>query len=316
MARPLRIEFDGAVYHVTSRGDERKEIFKTVSDRQQFLSYLSSATTRYGAAIHCYCMMGNHYHLFLQTPQGNLSQIMRHINGAYTTYYNVKRHHAGHLFQGRYKAIVVEADQYALELSRYLHLNPVRAGMVEAPEHYRWSSYSSYIGIEQPPPWLDVDFVLGMFSADLPARQQRYREFIEDLIGKEYDSPLQHTVASTILGSSDFVETIMDDYLEQDIERPDVPAVRALNRRFAVENIIGKTQELVDDPKLAREVALHICHRYSGEMLKNIGAHFGLGDSAVVKASTRLEARLNSEAALNDMVKEILRSLGRVKMQT
>jgi putative transposase len=208
------------------------------------------------------------------------------------------------------------ADQYALELSRYLHLNPVRAGMVEAPEDYRWSSYSSYIGIEQPQPWLDVDFVLGMFSADLPARQQRYREFVEDLIGKEYDLPLQHTVASTILGSSDFVETIMTDYLEQETERPDVPAVRALNRRFAVENIIGKTQELVDDPKLAREVALHISHRYSGEMLKNIGAHFGLGDSAVVKASTRLEARLNSEAALSDMVKEILRSLGRVKVQT
>ena len=313
MARPLRIEFDGAFYHVTSRGDERKEIFKTVSDRQQFLSYLSSATTRYGAVIHCYCMMANHYH----TPHGNLSQIMRHINGAYTTYYNVKRHHAGHLFQGRYKAIVVEADQYALELSRYIHLNPVRAGIVEAPEHYRWSSYSSYVGNEQPPPWLDVDFVQGMFnSPELPARQQRYREFIEDLIGKQYDSPLQHTVASTILGSSDFVEAIIADYLEQGIERPDLPALRALNRRFAVENIIAKTQELVDDPKLAREVALHMCHRYSGEMLKRIGAHFGLGDSAVVKASTRLEARLNSEAALSDMVKEILRSLGRVKVQT
>ena len=108
----------------------------------------------------------------------------------------------------------------------------------------------------------------------------------------------------------------MADYLEQGTERPDVPAVRALNRRFAVENIIAKTQELVDDPKLAREVALHICHRYSGEMLKSIGAHFGFGDSAVVKASTRLEARLNSEAALSDMVKEILRSLGRVKVQT
>ena len=112
--------------------------------------------------------------------------------------------------------------------------------MVEAPEDYRWSSYSSYIGIEQPQPWLDVDFVLGMFSVDLPARQQRYREFVEDLIGKEYDSPLQHTVASTILGSSDFVETIMADYLEQETERPDVPAVRALNRRFAVEILLEK----------------------------------------------------------------------------
>jgi putative transposase len=316
MARPLRIEFDGAFYHVTSRGDERKQIFKTVADHQQFLSYLSSATTRYGAVIHCFCMMGNHYHLLLQTPHGNLSEIMRHINGAYTTYYNVKRHHAGHLFQGRYKAIVVEADQYALELSRYVHLNPVRAGMVEVPEDYRWSSYSSYVGMERRPPWLDVNFVLRMFSADLPVGQQRYREFVEDLMGKEYDSPLQHTVASTILGGADFVETIMAEYLDQELERPDVPAVRALHRRYAVENIIAKAQELVDDPKVAREVAVHICHRYSGEKLKNIGTHFEFGDSAVVKVSTRLEARLNREAALRDKVKEIVQSLGRVKVQT
>jgi len=316
MARPLRIEFDGAYYHVTSRGDERKEIFRTVADRQRFMEYLSSATTRYGAVIHCYCMMGNHYHLLLQTPHGNLSQIMRHINGAYTTYYNVKRHHAGHLFQGRYKAIVVEADQYALELSRYVHLNPVRSGMVASPEDYRWSSYSSYAGIEQPPPWLDPNFVLEMFGTDSLVRQQRYREFVEDLIGKEYDSPLEHTVASTILGGADFVEAIMADHLEKGIERPDVPALRALIRRFSVENIIAKAQELVDEPKLARDIALHICHRYSGERLKNIGAHFGLGDSAVVKASTRLEARFKSETALRENVNKILRSLGRVKVQT
>ena len=316
MARPLRIEFDGAFYHVTSRGDERKEIFRTVADRQRFLEYLSSATTRYGAVIHCYCMLGNHYHIFLQTPHGNLSQIMRHINGAYTTYYNVKRNHAGHLFQGRYKAIVVEADQYALELTRYVHLNPVRAGMVDSPEDFRWSSYSSYVGIEQPSPWLDVNFVLEMFGANMSVRQQRYREFVEDLIGKEYESPLKHTVASTILGGADFVETIMVEHLEKENERPDVPAIRALTRRFAVENIIAKAQELVDEPKLAREVALHICHRYSGERLKNIGAHFGFGDSAVVKASTRLEARFCSETALREKVKEILRSLGRVKVQT
>ena len=315
MARPLRIEFDGAFYHVTSRGDERKEIFRTVADRQRFLEYLSSATTRYGAVIHCYCMMGNHYHLFLQTPHGNLSQIMQHINGAYTTYYNVKRHHAGHLFQGRYKAIVVEADQYALELSRYVHLNPVRAGMTDCPEDYRWSSYSSYVGIEEPTPWLDTTFVLKMFGPDLSVRQQRYREFVEDLIGKDYESPLKRTVASTILGGVDFVEAIMADYLEKEVERPDVPALRALNRRSAVENIIAKAQELVDEPKLAREVAVHICHRYSGERLKNIGAHFGVSDSAVVKVSTRLEARFNSETALREKVKEILRTLGRVKVK-
>jgi REP element-mobilizing transposase RayT len=130
MARPLRIEYAGALYHVTSRGNERKDVFKSQRDREKFLSYVESAVVRYGAVVHIWCLMSNHYHLLLETPSGNLSQIMRHINGAYTTYFNVKRKRAGHLFQGRYKAILVEVDAYALELSRYVHLNPVRAKMV------------------------------------------------------------------------------------------------------------------------------------------------------------------------------------------
>jgi putative transposase len=131
MARPLRIEFPGAFYHVTSRGNERKAVFKSLRDREKFLSYLESATERYGAAIHVYCLMDNHYHLLLETPSGHLSKIMQHINGAYTTYFNTKRERPGHLFQGRYKAILVDADEYAKELSRYIHLNPVRAAIVK-----------------------------------------------------------------------------------------------------------------------------------------------------------------------------------------
>ncbi len=138
MARPLRITYPGAFYHITSRGNERKNIFKSQRDREQFLRYLESATERYGAKIHVYCLMSNHYHLLLETPLANLSQIMRHINGAYTTYFNIKRERAGHLFQGRYKAILVEMDEYAQELSRYIHLNPVRAGIAEMPEQYPW----------------------------------------------------------------------------------------------------------------------------------------------------------------------------------
>ena len=115
MGRPLRIEYSGAWYHVTSRGNEHKEVFKSRADREKFLSYLESASVRYGAVIHAFCLMSNHYHLLLETPSGNLSQIMRHINGAYTNYFNAKRKRAGHLFQGRYKAILVEADQYATE---------------------------------------------------------------------------------------------------------------------------------------------------------------------------------------------------------
>ncbi len=118
MGRPLRIEYPGAFYHVTARGNEQREIYKSIADRERFLDYLASATERYGAVVHVWCLMTNHYHLLLEAPAGNLSQIMRHINGAYTNYFNTKRRRSGHLFQGRYKAILVERDAYAMELSR------------------------------------------------------------------------------------------------------------------------------------------------------------------------------------------------------
>jgi len=123
------------------RGNERKNVFKSKRDREKFLEYLESASQRYDAVIHAYCLMDKHYHLLMETPSSNLPQIMRHINGAYTTYFNVKRQRSGHLFQGRYKAILIDIDEYAKELSRYIHLNPVRAKVVEAPEEYDWSSY-------------------------------------------------------------------------------------------------------------------------------------------------------------------------------
>ena len=148
MARPLRIQYPGAWYHVTSRGNERKAIFRSKKDRERFLSYLESAHNRYGAIVHVYCLMKNHYHILLETPRSNLSQILHHINGAYTSYFNAKSERSGHLFQGRYKAILVEKDAYCQELSRYIHLNPVRAGLVESSSEFPWSSYPYYIGLE------------------------------------------------------------------------------------------------------------------------------------------------------------------------
>ena len=147
-----------------SRGNEQKDVFKSQKDRERFLSYLESAVLRYGAVIHAYCLMSNHYHLLVETPSGNLSQIMKHINGAYTNYFNIKRKRSGHLFQGRYKAILIEADEYAQELSRYIHLNPVRVGMVSRPEEYQWSSYSDYIGQRKAPDWLKRELIIGYFG--------------------------------------------------------------------------------------------------------------------------------------------------------
>ena len=133
---------------MTSRGNERKEIFKSRRDREKFLEYLASATDRYGAVIYAYCLMDNHFHLFLATPVGNLSQIMRHVIGAYTTYFNIKRKRSGPLSQGRYKSILVESSEYAAELIRYIHLNPVKAGVAVRVDDYQWSSYRSHIGVK------------------------------------------------------------------------------------------------------------------------------------------------------------------------
>ena len=199
MGRPLRIAFAGAHYHVTSRGNERRDVFKSQKDREQFLSYLESAVNRYGAVIHAYCLMSNHYHLLLETPAGNLSQITHHINGAYTNYFNVKRKRFGHLFQGRYKAILIEADAYAQELSRYIHLNPVRADIVSRPEAYQWSSYLDYIGERKSPEWLQTAFILEFFDKGKDACT-KYQGFAEDLIEREYTSPLDGATAATILG--------------------------------------------------------------------------------------------------------------------
>ena len=166
MARPLRIEYPGAFYHVTSRGNERRTIFQSNRDREKYLSYLESAHERYGAVIHVYCLMGNHYHLLLETPRGNLSKILQYVNGAYTTYFNIKRSRSGHLFQGRFKGILVDKDEYCKELSRYIHLNPVRAGMVKAPLEYPWSSYRYYARRDKKPKWLTTEFVLGEFGGE------------------------------------------------------------------------------------------------------------------------------------------------------
>ncbi len=145
MARPLRIEYEGAFYHITSRGNDRQDIFFSKVDYEKFKEYLDKSQEKYGYSLHCYILMTNHYHLLIETPNANMSKIMHYINGSYTNYINRKRRKHGHLFQGRYKAILVDRDSYLLELSRYIHLNPVRAGMVEKPENYPYGSYCDYI---------------------------------------------------------------------------------------------------------------------------------------------------------------------------
>lgn len=308
MARPLRIEYPGAFYHVTSRGNEQKDVFKSQKDREKFLDYLASATQRYGAVLHAYCLMSNHYHLLLETPDGNLSQIMRHINGAYTTYFNVKRKRAGHLFQGRYKAILVEFDEYAMELTRYIHLNPVRAGMVARPEDYIWSSYRSYIGLNSAPDWLRMEVILAYFGNGIDNAKQCYRTFVEDLLGTEYESPLKETFGTAVLGTEGFVAMIAETKIAARREDRTVPGLKAFALRPDPETILSVVSSvMVGNEKLARQVGMYLCHQHSGKKLKEIGALFGVKETAIAEARRQLSRKLKEDRQLAKTV-EIVRN--------
>jgi REP element-mobilizing transposase RayT len=315
MARPLRIAYPGAFYHVTSRGNEQKAVFKSIRDREKFLEYLESATERYNAVIHVYCLMDNHYHLLLETPSGNLSKIMAHINGAYTTYFNTKRQRFGHLFQGRFKAILVEADEYAKELSRYIHLNPVRAKMAELPEDYKWSSYSCYIGKDKAPEWLKMDFTLGYFGKKISDAKRGYREFVNKKIGQEYESPLKESVSSTILGSKGFVDVIKEKFLLDRKLDKDLPALTSFHRRITVEDIEDEVDRvIVNNAKLSRNVKIYLSHKHTGEKLDTIGRHFGVGASAVCQTARRLVQRIKDDEKMGRIIQKIEVDLSKVKV--
>ncbi|MBI5674779.1 MAG: transposase [Nitrospirae bacterium] len=291
MARPLRIEYPGAFYHITARGNERKDIFRDEKDRERFLNYLETSVGRYKAVIHAYCLMSNHYHLLLTTPEGNLSQIMRHINGGYTTYFNKQHKRSGHLFQGRYKAILVEADPYAGELSRYIHLNPVRAGMARQAEKYKWTSYTAYIGNTKTPHWLTIDWLLQYFGRKTSDARKGYRFFVEAAVGSKED-PLKETTSTLILGTDKFIENIREKYLIGKEKGRDIPALRELTKISLDAIIKAVEQECGDKPEISRKAAIYISHRYSGRTLREIGQRFGVGESAVARSSGRFEAEL------------------------
>jgi len=305
LARQLRIEYPGALYHVTSRGNEKKDIFRSIKDRDKFLSYLSSAWERHGAVFHAYCLMSNHFHLMVETPLGNLSWIMKHINGSYTTYFNVKHKRAGHLLQGRYKAVLVQADAYAAELSRYIHLNPVRAKMVSTPEEYRWSSCSRYLeGTE--PSWLSTGLVLGYFGTEDEDRRRNYRDYLYDAIGKESRDPLSDSVASTILGSDDFVRDIREKYLDGKENDRELPALRDLSRGPGVAEIKALSEEAFpENERLARMAGIYLCWRYSGAKLKEIGALYGISESGVNRACFRFENMMEGEKDLRERLQRL-----------
>ncbi|MBN1910695.1 MAG: transposase [Pirellulales bacterium] len=205
MARPLRIEFPGALYHVMSRGNERKAIVRDDADRERRLDWLRRTVETHGWRLHAFVVMGNHEHLFVETPEPNLSAGMQYLNGSYTSYFNRRHRRSGHLLQGRFKAHLVEEEGYFLEISRYIHLNPVRAKMFVQPEAYRWSSFRGYARAASALPWVTYTRVLGEFGCDATAARRAYARFVRSGIGQRIASPLAGARDGLLVGSDGFV---------------------------------------------------------------------------------------------------------------
>lgn len=230
MARPLRIQFAGALYHVISRGNERRAIVRDDADRHRRLDWLRRTVETHGWRLHAFVLMTNHEHLFVETPEPNLSAGMQYLGGSYTSYFNRRHRRSGHLFQGRFKGHLVEEEGYFRQVSRYIHLNPVRAGMVRRPQDYPWSSYPGYAQARRTVAWVSYDRVLGGFGRDLPAARRAYGRFVRAGVDNPPPSPFAEAVGSLLLGSAAFV-TRVRRLLQDRPEDAGIPQLKQLRPR-------------------------------------------------------------------------------------
>ncbi len=275
MARPLRIEYEEAVYHATSRGNARDKIFSDDHDKENFLKTLDSVVKRYNWFCHAYCLMDNHYHLLIETPDGNLSMGMRQLNGVYTQAYNRRHKRPGHIFQGRYKAILIQKENYLLELCRYVALNPVRAKMVKKPEDWKWSSYSTTAGLRKTPEYLTIDWILGQFGSKRKATQKRYKKFVMEGISKE--SPWREVQGQIILGGEEFVEKFKDLLADKD-KIKEIPRHQRYIGRPSLSDIF-KQEKTKDE----RNRSIWTAHLKFGYTLKEIADCLGIHYTTVSK---------------------------------
>lgn len=313
MSRPLRIEFPGAFYHVMSRGNERKSISINSDDCHFFLKTLADAAGRWQLAIHAYALMGNHYHLLLETKAGLLSMPMRHINGVYTQYFNKRHQRIGHLFHGRFKAILIEKDSYLLTLSRYIHQNPLKAGLVAKAEDYPWSSYQAYLGLTPQPPWLATHDTLQEFGSALEIQRQRYQQFME---AHDEKDPQSEALGKLILGSNAFITIIKrkiaklskkgKEYAYQKTWLPRIPPETTLEsvcRSFGITRsdlLAGRWSRETSKP-----LAMTLLRDCSRLTLREIAALFNLNYPAVSVSIKRFEKKIAKDRGLRKKFEDI-----------
>jgi REP element-mobilizing transposase RayT len=282
MNRPLRIEFPGALYHVTARGDRRSNIFRDETDRLVWLQMLGDVCAQANYAVHAFCQMGNHYHLLLETVDGGLSRGMQQLNSVYSQYFNRRHDLVGHVFQGRYKAILVQKEIYLLELARYIVLNPVRAGVVAKPEDWAWSSYCLTLGNAPPPPWLEIQFTLGKFGDDLTEATAAYRRFVLSGIG--ITTPLSSVHNQLLLGDNAFIERFQGPNPAQPLSGI------CRTQRATLARSLQSYQDQYDD----RDEAIANAYASNAYTLDQIARHFSISPATASRAIKTRRNRLEN----------------------
>jgi REP element-mobilizing transposase RayT len=322
MARPLRIEFEGAIYHVTARGNEQRKIFFSRRDYEKFKEYIADAIVKFGFILHGYVLMTNHYHLIIETPGKDLSKIMHFINSSYTTYMNIKRKRSGHLFQGRFKSIVIDKDSYLLELSRYLHLNPVRAMMVEKPSDYPYSSYNSY-AMAAGDKTVTTKTILSMISTNPDLAREKYRDFVENLPEEGIESPFKKVYGGIVLGSVDFIKEVLGRIENERLENEETSHRRSLRASLLPEEVVsvicthyglapGEMSNLGRND--VRKKCIYLLKKHTSSGNREIGEILGgMGAATVAKAYQRFVAQLRDDTSLKKELATFERQLSRVK---
>jgi len=327
MARPLRIQFENAYYHVTCRGNSGQEIFSNDADRSAFLDLLERSSDIYQTEILAYVLMSNHFHLFVKTPLGNLQEFMRHFNISYTSYYNWRHDRRGHLYQGRYKSFLVDADQYLQEVSRYIHLNPVRvkvrSGMtLEEKENYlrkyHWSSYGGYLS-PRGRRFVRVEEVLAYFGGDTTAGRRKYEAFVKEGVSGKLTNPLERGTGHGIIGESEFIEKIRGQYIGSDMASREIPAVKRILAQVEPERIIGEMCKAfrVEREELLRKgykgvgrgILMEMLYRNGGMNQREIGELLGVDYSAVSVMRKRLFELQKNDRNLSAQIERLKRRL-------
>ena len=315
MSRAWRIEYEGALYHIFSRGNRKKDIFFDNDDRRLFLSTIDDMSQRFGVQILCYVLMSNHYHLLVKTKRANLKTAMHWFGTTYTQRFNTRHSIIGHLFQGRYKSILVENEDYMLLLSCYIHRNPLRANYVERLADYRWSSYLAYAYGQSPPSWLSTELILSQLNPDDPYKS--YREKVQRY-AKEEKQLWENFRHGLFLGSKRFVETIRDQYLPDKPHAAIVQQKQLANRVDPI-SILNRAQQILNcevkqiaqsgrvsrTVKDKRDLMIYLLWKTGALSHDQIGQIFGISYSAVSHAVKSLKIRLKDNRKLRAKLKQL-----------